>query len=200
MLCGLELYTRKIKQGGAMSQTLTKAIEKNKTAVKIFGILSFSFLTAVGAQIYIPLPWTPVPITMQTFFVLLSGVVLGGIPAGISQITYTIFGVLGLPFFTRGISGIARITGPTGGYILGFILSSFFVGKLSRKTNSILILFLGMIIYLFLGSLQLMFVMNYTPVEAFYKGFAPFIIGDTIKILAIAGINLKFQKLWRIFD
>jgi len=180
-----------------MSPAFVPVLDENKTLVKIFGIFSFSFLTALGAQIYIPLPWTPVPITMQTFFVLLSGVVLGGIPAGLSQMMYLIFGVLGLPVFAKGVSGLARITGPTGGYILGFILSSYVVGKLSRRNNSILVLFLGMFIYLFLGAFQLMFVMNYSILETINKGIIPFILGDTLKVLAIAGINLKFQKIFR---
>lgn len=81
----------------------------------------------IGAYVYVPLPWTPVPITLQTFFVLLSGIILKRY-AGLSHIIYIILGIGGLPVFTQAGAGMARLFGPTGGYLIGFVVAAMLVG------------------------------------------------------------------------
>jgi biotin transport system substrate-specific component len=102
-------------------------------ARKIFFVLAMACITGLSAQIRIPLPFTPVPITMQTFFVLLAGVLLGRNWGGISQIIYVGAGVLGVQWFTGGLGGYGVIFGPTGGYLIGFILTAFFLGYATDK-------------------------------------------------------------------
>jgi len=96
----------------------------------IAGKISLSFLfaliTGLSGQIYVKLPFTPVPLTSQVFVVLLSGILLGKNFASLSQIFYFIFGVAGIGWFYSGGAGILR---PTNGYIIGFIFSAYFIGK-----------------------------------------------------------------------
>ncbi|MEO0226145.1 MAG: biotin transporter BioY, partial [candidate division WOR-3 bacterium] len=114
----------------------------------IFMTLSFGLAMVFSAYIYIPLPWTPVPITLQTFFVFLSGIILRYY-GGLSQILYVGLGAIGLPVFAQGFGGISRIFGPTGGYLIGFIIAAIFIGQFYSIRNffkGLLILFFGLAI------------------------------------------------------
>ena len=95
---------------------------------KVLFALGMACLTGLVAQIRIPLPWTPVPITGQTFAVLLAGILCGRWWGGISQVFYAGLGFAGVPWFAGWKGGIGILTGPTGGYIIGFILAALFLG------------------------------------------------------------------------
>lgn len=164
---------------------------------KIILAVAMASLTGIAAQVRIPLPWTPVPISAQTFAVLLSGVLLGGWYGGLSQFFYIGAGIAGVPWFSGGGSGIAHILGPTGGYIVGFILAAFFVGYFidrfirarSFLTIFFLMLFANFVLIHLPGLFQLSVV---TGVKNIYKllsmGTLPFILGDVAKILAAAAL------------
>ncbi len=85
-------------------------------------------LTGVLAQVRVPLPWTPVPITGQVLAVLMAGVMLGGRFGALSQLIYLTLGIAGIPWFNGFTGGISVIAGPTGGYIMGFIPAAFVMG------------------------------------------------------------------------
>lgn len=93
-------------------------------------ITLFAALTAIGARVAIPLPFTPVPVTLQVLFPLLAGLLLGSRRGALSQAEYVAAGLAGLPVFAKGGSGLAYLFGPTGGYLLGFIAAAFLVGEL----------------------------------------------------------------------
>ncbi len=95
-------------------------------------ILGASALTALGAQIAIPVPWSPVPITGQTFAVLLSGAVLGARRAFLAQALYLAQGSIGLPVFAAGSAGLAALAGPTGGYLVAFPFAAALTGASPR--------------------------------------------------------------------
>ena len=95
----------------------------------------FAALTAAGAYIQIPIPFSPVPVTLQVFFVLLAGSMLKSKWGSLSMVVYTLLGVAGLPVFAGGSSGMGVLLGPTGGYIFGFILAAYLIGKLSEKAE-----------------------------------------------------------------
>lgn len=164
---------------------------------KIVLAVAMASLTGIAAQVRIPLPWTPVPISAQTFAVLLSGVLLGGWYGGLSQVFYIGAGIAGVPWFSGGGSGIAHILGPTGGYIIGFILAAFFVGYFIDRfirargflTIFFLMLFANFVLIHLPGLFQLSVV---TGVKNIYKllsmGTLPFILGDVAKILAAAAL------------
>jgi biotin transport system substrate-specific component len=95
--------------------------------------LAVAALTGLLAQARVPLPWSPVPVTGQTFGVLLAGVLLGRWWGGVSMAMYAGLGAAGVPWFTGLNGGIAYLAGPTGGYVVGFILAALFLGYFTDK-------------------------------------------------------------------
>lgn len=160
----------------------------------------FGALTATGAWMTIPLPFTPVPVTLQVFFALLAGALLGAYLGALSQVVYVLLGCAGLPVFAGGKGGLGVLFGPTGGYLLGFIIAAYFVGLLveMKKEPGYLHLFLAMhggvfLIYL-TGFLQLVLITRMSYQAAFVAGVAPFIGFDIIKALAAAYVALEIKK------
>ena len=159
-------------------------------------------LTGLAAQIRAFLPWSPVPVTGQTFAVLLAGVLLGRWWGGISLATYAGLGVAGVPWFAGWGSGLGYLAGPTGGYIIGFILAALFLGHLtdkyirSRSFLSMLglMLFANFILIYLPGLLQLGLWVNLVRGEPasftslLMMGAIPFIAGDIAKAVLAAAI------------
>ena len=161
----------------------------------------FAALTGVGGLIAIPLPFTPVPITLQTFFTFLAGAILGKYLGALSQLIYLLLGVVGLPVFAKGSSGIGVLLGPTGGYLIGFIPAAFLVGYLleRREKPSFGLIFLAMVvgvvaIYL-PGVGWLMWVARMNLVKALILGALPFMPGDAVKIVVGALIMKRATRL-----
>jgi biotin transport system substrate-specific component len=182
-----------------MEAILKKDIVSNRTLCRMLGVLTFIILTALGAFVRIPLPFTPVPITLQTFFVLLSGVFLGGSLAALTQLSYLFLGALGLPIFTGAGSGLAYLFGPTGGYLFGFVLTSLWLGKFIKYSQNNLfatfvILCTADIIILSSGIVWLKFIFGYPFTKLLLIGFIPFIPGDLLKALACALIYLRLKS------
>ena len=165
-----------------------KKIELAPSVTKLLGSFTFALLIAIGAFVYIPLPFTPVPITLQVMFVLLAGIMLGGAYGSLSVLIYVIVGIAGLPVFAGAAGGFARILGPTGGYIIGFLLAPFVVSSIERKLKQrTLLLYLAMfaglfVIYAF-GMLHLSIFLKNNILAAFRLGVLPFITGDIVKII-----------------
>ena len=159
-------------------------------------------LTGLAAQVRVLLPWSPVPLTGQTFAVLLAGVLLGRWWGGISLTLYAGLGVAGVPWFTGWGSGLGYLAGPTGGYIIGFILAALFLGHLtdkyirSRSFLSMLglMLFANFILIYVPGLLQLGLWVNMVKGETatfaslIMMGAIPFIAGDITKAVLAAAI------------
>ncbi|MCX7916549.1 MAG: biotin transporter BioY [bacterium] len=157
---------------------------------KILFSIIFSILTGISAQIYIKLPFTPVPITLQTFTVLLSGILLGKNFGSLSQIFYFLGGISGIGWFCGGEGGIFR---PTTGYIIGFIFASYISGYFTEKKNKILgMIFASLVIYLF-GILYLSIFFNKGIKNLFIIGILPFIPFDIFKAL-MAGLFAESIK------
>lgn len=174
-------------------------VDSAKIKKMVFAAL-FAALIAVGAYIKIPITPLGVPITLQTFFVLLAAVTLGRNWGTASVLVYLIVGFIGFPVFAGGNSGIGIIFGPTGGYLYSFILVALIAGWLSDKTTKktpvtmFAIAVLGSIIILGVGTIHLAFSSNVPLSAAFAGGFAPFFAGDMIKSLAIGLISPKLIK------
>lgn len=112
------------------------AVDKGDNLAWLYKLtLAFAFALATGyaAQLKIFLPFTPVPITLQTFVVLASGILLGRWWGALSQILYVVCGAFGVPFFAGMAGGLGILVGPRGGYLIGFVLTAFFVGHLAQK-------------------------------------------------------------------
>jgi biotin transport system substrate-specific component len=157
----------------------------------------FAALTAVGAFISIPL--YPVPITLQNLFTLLAGMTLGSVLGGSSQIIYVLLGIIGLPVFAGFKAGIGVLFGPTGGFLFGFIISSYIIGKIIelKKEKNIFYYFLaggvGVIIIYISGITQLSLVTGIGIKKALMVGVFPFLPGDILKIIAASFIASKLK-------
>jgi biotin transport system substrate-specific component len=157
----------------------------------------FAALTASGALIAIPIPFSPIPISLQALFVFLSGAILGSNLGALSQLVYLLLGILGLPVFARGASGIGVVIGPTGGYLAGFVIAAYIIGFIferkikSTVTIDALVMFLGMAIYYITGTIWLMRVMDLGVVKAITAGILPFLPGDILKVIIAAIIVNK---------
>jgi len=149
-------------------------------------ILGGSALVALASQIAIPLPFSPVPVTGQTFAVLLVGATLGSRRGAFSLMAYLVLGTLWLPVFASGAAGPARLFGPTGGYLLGFIAAAWIVGRLCERgwdrriaTAALAMLVGNVVIYLF-GLPWLALFVGADRVLAL--GLFPFVPGAIIKL------------------
>jgi len=188
-----------------MEAILKREIIVNKTAVRLLALVTFVVLTSLGAFVRIPLPGTPVPLTLQTFFVLLCAAFLGSGLGMAAQLGYLLSGVAGLPVFTGFGSGIAYLLGPTGGYIFGFILACLFAGRLIRLSGDnffyvFAILCLADFFLLACGAVWLKAVSGCSLAEALAMGFIPFIPGDLLKALAASGLYLRLKgRLQQLF-
>ncbi|MCX8093165.1 MAG: biotin transporter BioY [Candidatus Goldbacteria bacterium] len=177
-------------------KTLTKDIIIDQRIENIFKILLFSFLMFVGSLIKVYLPYTPVPITLQTFFLFISIYYLSPKQVGMSQTLYIIAGLIGLPVFAAGITGMLSLIGPTAGYLLGFIVAGVIMSILKEKIkttvlNMFYLFILGTIIIYFFGIIHLCIIYKINISAAIKIGALPFIIGDLIKISIASMISLK---------
>ncbi|MFH0882079.1 MAG: biotin transporter BioY, partial [bacterium] len=156
-------------------------------------IVGFTLLTTLGAQLRIPLPFTPVPVTLQTLMVLLAGAMLGGTRGALSQALYAGWGIAGVPLFAYGTAGLAVIAGPTGGYIIGFVIAAALVGRMIGRAHTlfaqVVVFSVGTLMILFAGWLHLALI--YTGGDAgraFVLGVLPFLPGGALKVIAATAI------------
>ena len=171
---------------------VTKEVELSdiSVSVRVFWIFAFALLAAIGAQIEIPNQ--PVPFTLQTLFVLLAGPLLGKKSGAASMGLYVILGTAGLPVFSGAGFGIARIFGPTGGYLLSFPVAAFTIGYLAGIRReywwTVISMIIGSLLILCIGTIQLNFVYIHNWQQAFQTGFFIFSLWDAVKIIGAATI------------
>lgn len=161
-------------------------------------IVGASLVTALAARIEIPVPWSPVPITGQTFAVLLCGAVLGARRAFFAQALYLLEGAAGLPVFSGGAGGAAMLAAPTAGYLVSFPLAAAFVGMLAgrgwdrRFMTMLAAMLLGSVIIFAFG---LAWLSRFAPDgRLLAMGLIPFLPGDLVKAALAA---LAFPGAWR---
>jgi len=155
-------------------------------------IAGFSLVIAVSAQVSIPLPFTPVPITLQTFAVVLTGALLGSRRGAAAIIVYLVEGIAGLPVFSLGRAGFSHLLGPTGGYLVGFVVAAWLVGFLVERRlastilGALVVLIVGHLVPYVTGIGWLSVFLGIS--KALLLGFTPFLIGDALKVVASVGI------------
>ena len=155
-------------------------------------VIVFSLFIAACAQFSIQIG--PVPITGQSFAVLLTGALLGSGLGAAAVIAYLIEGALGLPFFAGGGAGIVRFFGPTGGYLVAFPAAAFIVGAFAehgwdkRYPTAVAAMAIGSVVILLGGWAWFTILTNTPPVAAFQIAVAPFLIGDVVKIALAAAV------------
>jgi biotin transport system substrate-specific component len=178
------------------SETTTSS---SSTLVQVGWISLFAALTAIGAQIQIP--HHPIPFTLQTFFVLLSGAFLGTRNGFIAQLFYIAAGAIGLPVFTGATFGLVKIFGFTGGYLMSFPIAAALIGYLVTIHKgyvwTIISMFLGLSVVFIFGSLYLNFIVIHNIQQAIISGFLIFSWWDILKLFAAAAIYNEFAKRYR---
>jgi biotin transport system substrate-specific component len=160
---------------------------------RLIAIAFGALLVAAAAQAAVPVPFSPVPMTLQPLAVLVVGGLLGAAGGVAALVTYLTLGVLGLPVFAGGASGGFHLVGPTGGYLLAFPLAAGVVGALTSRHAGVLRVLLacalGMAV-IHIGGVAQLALLGGDPMLAFRVGFVPFLTGDLLKIGLAAAVIL----------
>lgn len=184
-------------------KTVFNSIQESSTVTKVFMSILMACFTGIMAQVIIPLPWTPVPITGQTFAVLVAGLVLGKKYGVLSQVLYIVAGVLFIPWFSGMTGGIEVLLGSTGGYFIGFILASYFIGDITEKfadarkfKKMFAVIAVANFAIIYIPGLAGLAIWSYLTQgillgipELVVMGLAPFIFGDIVKILGASTVS-----------
>ncbi len=166
-------------------------------------VVAGAALVALAAQVVIPLPFTPVPITGQTFAVVLVGASLGALLGTASLLLYVAVGLAGAPIYAERTSGWEVLSGPTGGYLVGFVLAAALTGWLAQRrwdrrfSSSVAAMLTGNVVIFALGLLWLSHVLGTGLKATLEAGLYPFVVGDLLK-LYLAGALLP--GAWRLVE
>jgi biotin transport system substrate-specific component len=182
-----------------MMNTIPAVLEQRRAATQILLVIGGSAIIAISAQIAIPIPFTPVPLTMQPLAVLLVGIALGAMRGSAAAILYLLEGAAGLPVFAQGHGGAPWLIGPTAGYLLSYPFAAFVAGWFSERGwgSSILRALAGMLAALaiiYAGGWAWLAVLS-GPRAAFTMGIVPFVIADIVKVAFGAALLPYAQKL-----
>ncbi len=183
----------------------------DRVLIKSIGIITFLLLVTLGAFVYIPLFFTPVPVTLQTFFVLLCGAFLAKRDGAFVQSLYAGLGAIGLPIFSAAQGGLLKLFGPTGGYIIGFIFAIFslkymlnyFTKKSLKLTFAHVLISMttAMLAIYVCGGLWLAISLKFTFSQIIMLGVVPFIPGEVAKVLLASTIYYKSnERLKNLFQ
>jgi biotin transport system substrate-specific component len=166
---------------------------------RIIGVVLGAMVVALAAQVSVPVPLSPVPMTLQPLAVLVVGGLLGAGGGLAALVTYLVLGILGLPVFAGGSSGIVHLIGPTGGYLLAFPLAAGLVGALAHGGRGALRVLVACVLgmaLIHIGGVAQLALLGGDPGLAFRVGFVPFFTGDLLKVgLASAVILLVGPRL-----
>jgi len=204
----------RVTSGAVARQTFLTAVTNQidsasaNRGIRAAAVMLVAALTATAAQVSVPLPFTPVPLTFQPMIVLLGGVALGSSLGMWSQIVYLAIGALGLPVFAASPllpQGIARLVGPTGGYLLCYPIAAFVAGWLAergfdrRYLGSVVAMAAGLVIIYASGTSWLALMTASVPSgglqAALAAGVYPFVLADIFKLFVAAGV---MPGLWRL--
>ena len=181
-------------------------IQDASTATKILMSFIMACITGIMAQIIIPLPWTPVPITAQTFAVLCSGLFLGKKYGCLSQILYIVLGVAFIPWFGGMTGGLEIFLGSTCGFFIGFVIAAYFIGAITEKyakarnfTQMAIVIGIANFALIYIPGLAGLALWSSLTtgttlgvVDLLMMGLIPFIAGDVVKILGAASVSKAF--------
>ncbi len=174
----------------------------SRTARRALAVAVFVVLTTLGAYAAVPLPFTAVPVTLQTLFVILGGLVLGPALGAAAQAAYLGIGLLGAPVFFAGGSGLAHVLGPTGGYLIAYPAAAWLAGMLGPRVaapgsaatiRAAAALFAATALILLGGAAQLSFYVGGFG-RALELGVLPFLVGDGLKIVAALLVARRIRE------
>jgi biotin transport system substrate-specific component len=172
---------------------------------KIVMVVSATILVAACAHVSIPLPFTPVPITLQNFAVILIGMVLGPVAGFSAMVLYLAEGAMGLPVFSpHGLGGVAQLMGPTAGYLFAYPLAAAVAGWVvramqnvaSRFTRAVVAGIVANVVIFALAATWLAHLLHLSAGAAWTLAVAPFLLEEAIKVTAAAGLFSAMQR-WK---
>ncbi len=190
--------TAALPEAGAERSAGVRWISQDAALVAAFGLL-----TALAGQVRIPLPFTPVPLTLQMVPVLLAGAALGPLRGAASQVVLLAAGAMGFPVFAGAAFGPAHILGATGGYLIGFVGAAWFVGRLLHADGrpgpaaTFLAMLSGAALIHVFGMLHLAIFLGGDLSAAFQLGSLPFLAGDLLKTVLAAAIASAWPRRTR---
>lgn len=181
---------------------LALGVKRAAWGVRACGVVVGALLVALAAQVSIPLPGTPVPMTLQPMAVLLVGGLLGPRLGALSMILYLVMGAAGLPVFTPTVPlvGFARLLGPTGGYLLAYPVAAWAVGALVRDGSSVWRVACGVVgglVLIYLGGLAQLAIITGTISGAAQLATWPFLLGDLLKLAVLVPVLAKLTPTIR---
>lgn len=186
----------------ALPVTLIDRLTVSSPLARLLAVVGVATMTAVASQISVPLPFTPVPLTLQPMVVLLGGAVLGARLGAASQCLYLMAGLAGLPVFALSgdlSMGLLRLVGPTGGYLMAYPLAAALVGALAargldRRVGGAVLAMLAGLAVIFVGGVTWLAKDTGLP-TALALGLYPFVLVDVLKIAAAATL---LPSAWRL--
>jgi len=171
----------------------TIALAARTPRTRALGIILAAGALALASQFALPIPGTPVPITLQPLVIVLAGLMLGPVDAAAAMVAYLVAGMAGLPVFApMGAPGIARLLGPTGGYLLAYPVAAAVAGRLGAGKASFVARALAAeagILVLYLGGLAQLAVISGSLAKAALLGVVPFVAVDAVKALVAATLT-----------
>lgn len=179
--------------------TIPATLDRQHAATQVLLVIAGSAIIAIAAQIAVPIPFTPVPMTLQPLAVLLVGIALGSMRGLAAATLYLLEGASGLPVFSQGHGGLFWLNGPTAGYLLSYPYASFVAGWFSERGwgSTILRALAGMLTALaiiYAGGWAWLAVLA-GPRAALTMGIVPFVIADMIKVAIGAALLPSAEKL-----
>jgi len=165
-------------------------------------VIGASLFVALCARVAVPLPFTPVPLTLQNFAVVLIGLLLGSRRGAIALALYLAEGALGFPVFSSGLGGVARLLGPTGGYLMAYPVAAFASGWIAERAHKSFARGLAAAaagdVVLFAGGLAWLAVWTHGSwLQAANFGLYPFVFAEVAKVTAAAGLAMRLPRLAR---
>jgi biotin transport system substrate-specific component len=186
--------------GAAREATAVAGSARSGLGRRLVEIGLGALVVALAAQAAVPVPFSPVPMTLQPLAVLVVGGLLGAAGGVAALTTYLVLGMLGFPVFAGGSAGVVHLAGPTGGYLLAFPLAAGAVGALAGRSAGVLRVLLacvaGMVI-IHAGGVAQLALLGGDPSLAFQVGFVPFFTGDLVKVGLAAAVILGARPFLR---
>ncbi|MFM9130264.1 MAG: biotin transporter BioY [Actinomycetes bacterium] len=174
--------------------------EKSKSSTYV-QVGALTLLTIISAQVVIPLPFTPVPMTLQTFAILFGAAAIGPYKSTLAQFIYLLIAAIGFPVLASDKGGVEALFGATAGYLFAFLVSSYVVGLVAKQLstrkfiNVFVGFFLGTFLIYFFGATWLAFYTGNGLAYGISKGVLPFVLGDIVKALLAASLLPVTWKL-----
>jgi len=177
-------------------------VVEDRRARLAIGVVAFALATAFGAQVAVPLLWTPVPMTLQPLLVILAGVVLGPRAGALAMAAYVGVGALGAPVFANGAAGVPWLLGPTGGYLMAAPAAAFVAGAVAGRRLTVLRTLAGLtlgVATMYVGGVSQLLIVTGEPLGAVLAmGVVPFLVGDVTKV-ALAFFVTRSARWAKLF-